>query len=293
MPSPRVIGIGEVLWDCAPDGKHLGGAPGNFAYHVNAQGISAVPASAVGEDDLGEELLAALRTHGIDTTFIPKLADYPTSTVDVELNEGKPTYTIHENVAWDHIPASDALLEAAKGADALCYGTLAQRDADSRETIRLALEASRPDCLRIFDVNLRQSFYNAETVDGGLRLATAFKLSDEEILKVAQMLDLPSDETAFGDALFERFGDLSLLIVTRGDSGSLLRRRDGETSPHEGVKAKVSSTVGAGDSFTAGVVVALLKGRSLAEAHDFAARLAAFVVSQPGAMPEIPGELKL
>ena len=286
-----VIGIGELLWDLPPDGRHLGGAPGNFAYHMHAQGFAAAPASAVGRDDLGDDLLAALKDHGVPTDLVARV-DHPTGTVDVQLDDGKPTYTIHEDVAWDHVPATNELLNAAKSAKCVCYGTLAQRHPDSRETIRRVLDATPAECLRIFDVNLRQSFYDAETIAGGLSRATAFKLSDEEVDEVAGLLDLPADAESFGPALFDRFENLDLLIVTRGGSGSELRRRDGERHSRSVERSTVKSTVGAGDSFTAGVACGLLRGKALAETHDFAAKLAAYVVSQPGAMPPIPAELR-
>ncbi|MEM1010647.1 MAG: carbohydrate kinase [Planctomycetota bacterium] len=288
-----VLGIGEVLWDLQPDGRQLGGAPGNFAYHCHAQGLRAAPISAVGDDDEGSELLQTLQDRGVDTSLISALKDVPTGTVDVELDNGKPTYTIHESVAWDRIPMTDDALAAARSARAVCYGTLAQRDAVSRETILQLLDATKPDCLRVFDVNLRQSFYDADIVDGGLRRATVFKLSDDETDEVGRLLKMPLDPEPFGEALFERYPNLSLLVLTRGGDGSLLRRRDGEQSDQPTLKSEVKSTVGAGDSFTAGVVTGLLQGRPLAETHAFASKLAAFVVSQSGAMPELPDDLKL
>ncbi len=294
MPATfDVLGIGEVLWDLQPHGRQLGGAPGNFAYHVHAQGLSAAPVSAVGADDEGQDLLDLLKQRGIDTSLVAVLDDVPTSTVDVELNEGKPTYTIHENVAWDKIPLTDELLQAAAGCKAVCFGSLAQRDAVSRETICRLLDATPDDCMRVFDVNLRQTYFDAGIVAGGLERASVFKLSDDEIDEVARLLGLPSDADAFADAIFKSFQKLDLLVLTRGGDGSLLQRRDGERSDRPTVKSEVVSTVGAGDSFTAGVVVGLLKKLSLAEAHEFASRLAAFVVSQPGAMPELPDSLKL
>jgi fructokinase len=294
MPSPyRVLGVGEILWDLQPHGKQLGGAPGNFAFHVNAQGIPAAPVSAVGEDELGRQLLARLEGKGVSIDHVAVLNDVPTSTVDVELDAGKPTYTIHEDVAWDRIPMSDRLLEAAAAARCVCFGSLAQRDARSRETIRQVLDATRPDCLRVFDVNLRQSFYDRDIVDGGLRRATLFKLSDEEVPEVARLLDMPDTPTAFEDAVFEAYVDLGTIAITRGGEGSTVRRRDGGSSEQPTVKGEVVSTVGAGDSFTAGLVSGLLKGRPLAEAHAFATELASFVVSQPGAMPDVPAGLRL
>jgi fructokinase len=296
MPLPRVLGLGEVLWDLQPHGRQLGGAPGNFAYHCHAQGFAAAPVSAVGDDDLGRDLLAELRQRDVDTQLVAVLDDKPTSTVDVELNAaGKPTYTIHEGVAWDYLPASDDVLAAARQAQAVCFGSLAQRNDASRQSIQQILDATPADCLRVFDVNLRQHYYDAGVLDESLGRTTIFKLSDDEVDEVAKLLGLPADHAAFGDALFTSFPKLDLLVLTRGGEGSTLRRRDGETSDHPQTKppGEVVSTVGAGDSFTAGVVSGLLAGKSLAEAHDLAARLSAFVVTQPGAMPDVPAELRV
>jgi fructokinase len=287
-----VLGIGEVLWDLQPHGRQLGGAPGNFAYHCHVQGFTAAPVSAVGDDDLGRDLLAELTARGVDTSLI-QIVDVPTSTVDVQLEDGKPTYTIHENVAWDKLPLAADLQSAAESAKAVCYGTLAQRDAVSRQTILKLLNATPTGCLRVFDVNLRQSFYDAHVIRGGLERATIFKLSDEEVEEVARLLDLPSNEDQFSAVLFDRFDDLDLLVLTHGGEGSVLQRRDGERSRHPVVEAEVVSTVGAGDSFTAGVVTGMLKGHDLKATHAFASKLASFVVSQPGAMPEIPDDLTL
>ncbi len=289
--TPQVLGLGELLWDDFPGGRQLGGAPANFAYHVQVQGVSAAPVSAVGKDVDGDALMDALASRGVDTRFVARVPK-PTGVVDVTLSEGgKPTYEIRRDVAWDHIPATEGSMAAARGARAICFGTLAQRSPVSRETIRGLLSAAPAGCRKVFDVNLRGDFYDAETVRAGLEAATVLKLSDEEVEKVAELLGLPADETAFGDAVLERF-DLELLVVTRGSEGSLLRTQT-ESDEHPVVEAEVVSTVGAGDSFNAGIVSGLLKGLSLRELHDFAARLAAFVVTQEGAMPEIPPELRL
>ncbi len=295
MPDlPQVLGIGELLWDRLPDGDQLGGAPANFAYHVAAQGLPAAPVSAVGDDDLGRRALDTLRERDVDTSLIEVVPDRPTGTVDVTLDDdGKPTYTIHEHVAYDALPLTDANRAAAANATAVCYGTLGQRAATAKATIGALLGLTPTDCLRVFDVNLRQSFYDAQTIDNGLRLATAYKLSDEEVPEVAKLLDLPDGHAPFCDALFDRYPALDLLILTAGGDGSTLRKRDGETSEVRRIDANVISTVGAGDSFTAGVVTGLLRGRSLADTHEFAQRLSAFVVTQPGAMPAIPDDLRL
>lgn len=290
-PDPQVLGIGEILWDVFPDGRQLGGAPANFAYHVHQHGIPAAPVSAVGRDEPGDAMLQGLEERGVDTRYVARV-DYPTGTVEVELDEkGKPDYDIRQGVAWDHLPDEPRFLEVAAAARAMAFGSLAQRSAQSRRTINRLLQVGGADCLRVFDVNLRAPFYDAEVVRSGLKACNVFKLSDDEVPKVAQMLDLPSKEAAFADAMIEQFG-LRMLVVTRGDKGSLVQTPE-ERNEHEGVKADVVSTVGAGDSFTATIVAGALSGLSVAELHDRAAHVAAFVCEQSGAMPELPAHLKI
>ena len=288
---PTVLGIGELLWDNLPGGRQLGGAPGNFAFHCHQHGLDAAPASAVGDDPEGRDLLAALRQRAVRTDFI-ETVDHPTGTVEVQLDaDGKPTYDIRRGVAWDFVPQSDRLMAAAESADAVCYGSLAQREPTSMATVRAVLDATPPDCLRVFDVNLREPFYDAKIVRSGLESASVFKLNDEEIPLVAGYLGLPSKEAAFAEGVLDKFG-LRLLVVTRGGSGSLLKT-PAEQDEHSGVKVEVVSTVGAGDSFTATVVAGLLAGLPLAEVHDRAARVAAYVCTQSGAMPTLPDALRI
>lgn len=291
MKDPEVLGIGEILWDVFPEGRQLGGAPGNFAYHVHQHDIPAAPVSAVGHDEPGEAMLTELERRGVDTRFIARV-DHPTGTVEVELDEkGKPEYDITRDVAWDHLPVTDRLLGLARSARALCFGSLAQRMPPSRKAIESLLAAANEKALKVFDVNLRAPFYSADIVRSGLELCNVFKLSDDEVEKVADLLSLPGKEPAFADAVIDRFG-LRMLVVTRGDKGSLVQTRD-ERNEHAGVKADVVSTVGAGDSFTATIVAGVLSGLSVEELHDRAARVAAFVCEQPGAMPELPGRLRI
>lgn len=286
---PQVLGIGEILWDVFPDGRQLGGAPGNFAYHVHQHGIPAAPVSAVGHDEPGDALLAELKKRGVDTQFIARVEE-PTGTVEVELDEkGKPEYDIKQDVAWDHLPVTDRLLEVVRTARALCFGSLAQRMPPSREAIQALLAAAGEECLKVFDVNLRAPFYTAQVVRSGLESCNVFKLSDDEVKKVAELIGLPESEAEFADAVIDRF-DLRMLVVTRGDKGSLVQTPD-ERDEHPGVKADVVSTVGAGDSFTATIVAGVLSGLSVGHLHDRAARVAAFVCEQPGAMPELPDNL--
>ena len=290
-PFPTVLGLGELLWDNLPGGRQLGGAPGNFAFHCHQHGLDAAPASAVGDDPEGRDLLAALRQRAVRTDYVETVS-HPTGTVEVRLDaDGKPTYDIRRGVAWDFVPQSDRLMTAAASARAVCYGSLAQREATSRDTIRAVLDATPADCLRVFDVNLREPFYDAETVRGGLESAGVFKLNDEEIPLVAGYVGLPADEAAFAERVVEEYG-LRLLVVTRGGSGSLLKT-PAEQDEHAGARVEVVSTVGAGDSFTATVVAGLLAGLPLAEVHDRAARVAAYVCTQSGAMPTLPDALRI
>ncbi|MCX6366607.1 MAG: carbohydrate kinase [Armatimonadetes bacterium] len=291
MSRPVIVGIGEVLWDLLPDGKFLGGAPGNFAFHASQLGAEGIVASAVGRDALGDEIIERLDSLGLSTEYVQR-NDAPTGTVTATLDaEGKATYIIHENTAWDqiHIGEDDAWGALALRADAVCFGSLAQRTSESRSSIqRFAFLASvRPRCLRIFDINLRQSYYSQEVVDTSLLLADAFKLNDEELPVVAELLELAGNEAELVAALWEKYPSLRVVALTRGASGSTLftrfRRSDHPGYPlAEGV---TPDTVGAGDSFTAALAVGLLHFDDLDTLHDKASRLAAFVCSQPGGTP--------
>lgn len=286
-----MLGLGELLWDVFPDGRQLGGAPGNFAYHVHAHGLAGAPVSAVGRDEPGEAMLAELQERGVNTQLIARV-EKPTGTVEVELDEkGKPEYDIRRDVAWDHIPVTEELLHVARSARAICFGSLAQRMQPSRHAVRTVLDAAPRDCLEVFDVNLRAPFYSEEVIRTGLIASDVFKLSDDEVKVVARLVGLPEDEARFADALIDRFG-LQMLVITRGAEGSILQTPQ-QRHEHPGVKADVKSTVGAGDSFTATLVAGILNGLSLDELHDRAARVAAFVCEQPGAMPELPQALRI
>ena len=290
--SDRAIGIGEVLWDLFPDGKRLGGAPANCAYHAQALGARGIVVSAVGEDKLGREILVRLDEVGLDRRFIHVDTQHPTGRVTVTLDEhGKPDFVIHEEVAWDYIPFTEALRELARQADAVCYGSLGQRSAVSRESVRRFLGATRLDCLRVFDINLRQSFYSAEMIADMLDLSNVLKLNDAELRTVAGLLDIRGSDSAVLGDLIERY-DLDVVALTLGADGSRLCTRDGESS-HAGVKVEVVDTVGAGDAFTAALILGLLRGDDLDEINEHANRVASYVCTQRGAMPEIPEHLRL
>ncbi len=289
-PKPKIVGIGELLWDMLPDGGRLGGAPTNFACHCHQLGGEAYPVSCVGDDDLGRRARAGLEHLGVSTEYIQQSATHPTSRVLVSLdNAGKPSYEILADVAWDHLEFTSNLKNLATSLNAACFGVLAQRTAGSRETIRTFLRQMPERALKILDVNLREPFFSKELVSESLELATILKLSDEE-------LPVLSGYFALEGSVIERLADLrkrfslDLIAYTRGPDGSILMGAD-ETDENHGFEVIAVDSVGAGDSFTAALCTGLLRGKSLAEVNTFANRVAAFVCSQNGATPELPADL--
>jgi fructokinase len=290
MKQSKVIaGIGELLWDLFPEGKRLGGAPLNFSYHCHQLGAAAYPVSAVGRDAPGEEILQVIDGKKLPADYV-ETVDYPTGTVKVSLDEkGKPSYEICEGVAWDHIAWSPAMEELAAKADAVCFGSLAQRGEASRAAIQRFLESMRPEALKIFDVNLRQAFFSKEIIEASLDRANLLKLSDEELPVVADMFGITGSTDECLEVARERF-DLTLIAYTRGPEGSLLLTAD-EKSDHPGCPGEAVNTVGAGDSFTAALCMGRLAGNPLAEINDHANRVASFVCSRDGATPRLPADL--
>ena len=298
----HVIGIGEALFDCLPEGRKLGGAPANFAYHVSQFGLNGCAISAIGNDELGDEIVE--KFNAVHLKHILPRVEQPTGTVKVTLDEkGVPQYEICLGVAWDNIPLTNEMLEIARNAQAVCFGSLAQRSETSRKTIHAFLDATPADALRVFDINLRQSWYTAEVIAESLQRANILKINDEELDVVATMLlgepTIPGHLIA-EDAektrricreLISRY-DLDMLILTCGAIGSYVFTMEEEsyiTTP----KVKVADTVGAGDSFTATFVAQLLLGKPIPEAHKKAVDVSAFVCTQNGAMPVLPEELKV
>jgi len=280
-----IVGLGEILWDMLPGGKELGGAPANFAYHAQALGASACVVSCVGSDPLGDEILALLDEVDLDRHSLAVDPARPTGTVSVSLDaKGVPTYVIHTDVAWDFIPWSDSLADLAASASAVCFGSLCQRSPVSRRTIRTFLKNTSPDSLRVFDVNLRQSFYDRDIIHESCELSNIVKLNDDELPVLARLLGLRRETTS--DLLRELVNTYSLRLIalTRGSHGSVLCTPD-EVSEHAGYPAHVVDTVGAGDSFTAAIVMGVLNGEKLDRINDSANRLASYVCSQKGAMP--------
>jgi fructokinase len=289
MPSAekkKIVGLGELLWDLFAHGMQLGGAPANFAYSANLLGDIGIAASRVGRDPRGEEALAHLQRHGLETGFVQRDAARPTGTVNVTVDaRGEPAFQITEPVAWDFLEWEPSWQRLSQSADAVCFGSLAQRSPQSRETIHAFLAAMRPAAARIFDVNLRQAFYSAEILRDSLSLADIVKLNHEELPRVAELLGLQHDGSMESQArkLLETF-NLKMLCVTRGASGSLSMTQ-AEVHEHPGFPARVVDTVGAGDAFTAALIHYYLRGSPLAAMNEAANRMGAWVASKAGAMP--------
>lgn len=291
MEKHIVVGMGEALWDVLPEGKKIGGAPANFAYHVSQFGLNSKVVSAVGEDKLGAEILENLQAKKLKMQI--ETVPYPTGTVQVELDaEGVPCYDIKEGVAWDNIPYTKELDELAHQACAVCFGSLAQRSVVSRNTINAFLDAMPHDAnvLKIFDINLRQSFYTKEILCNSFKRCNILKINDEELVTVSRMFGYPGIDLQ--DKCWILLGkyNLKMLILTCGVNGSYVFT-PGEMSFVETPKVEVADTVGAGDSFTAAFVAAILSGKTVREAHELAVETSAYVCTQNGAMPELPAEL--
>ncbi len=290
--NEMVVGMGEALWDVLPEGKKIGGAPANFAYHVSQFGLPSRVVSAVGEDKLGAEILDNFREKKLNCMI--EQVPYPTGTVQVELDaEGVPCYDIKEGVAWDNIPYTNALEGLAHCTRAVCFGSLAQRSVVSRETINRFLDAMpvTDETLKIFDVNLRQGFYTKEILCNSFQKCNILKINDEELVTVSRMFGYPGIDLQDKCWILLAKYNLKMLILTCGVNGSYVFT-PGKVSFVETPKVEVADTVGAGDSFTATFVAALLKGMSITEAHRLAVDVSAFVCTQNGAMPVIPDYLK-
>jgi fructokinase len=285
-----IVGLGEILWDVFSEGPRFGGAPANFACHASALGAQALMVSAVGRDVLGDQAISQLQRHGVDARYVQRLPNYSTGQVQVRLDDaGQPHYEFGRDEAWDHIQWSDDLEQLAQRSAAVCFGTLAQRSATSRHTVQRFVAASRPDVLRIFDINLRPPS-DVATIEPCLALANVLKLNDEELRLLARRVDAAGDPAAQVARVAERF-DLQVVAVTFGSRGALLYR-GGEFSRYQGDEVVVQDTVGAGDSFTAALTLGLLRGLSLDTINQHACQVAAYVCTQPGATPHLPDHLR-
>ena len=285
-----VVGMGEALWDVLPEGKKIGGAPANFAYHVSQFGLPSCVVSAIGDDALGKEIIENFTSKGLDQLIAE--VPYPTGTVQVKIDQtGIPLYDIKENVAWDNIPYTEHLDALAKRTKAVCFGSLAQRNVVSRETINHFLDTmpKDDDSLIVFDVNLRQGFYNKEILCKSMQNCNILKINDEELITVSRMFGYPGIDLQ--DKCWILLGkyNLKMLILTCGINGSYVFT-PGNVSFQPTPKVEVADTVGAGDSFTAAFIASILKGKSVTEAHTIAVKTSAYVCTQKGAMPILPPE---
>ena len=290
MENKYVVGLGEALWDVLPEGKKLGGAPSNFAFHAGQFGLNSIAVSALGEDQLAEETVQQLEEKKLN--YCMPRVPYPTGTVQVALDEeGVPTYDIKENVAWDNIPFTDEVKHVAQNTRAVCWGSLAQRNATSRETIYSFLDSTPNDCMKIFDINLRQNFYTKEVICESLKRCNVLKINDEELVTIGRMFGYPGLDIENKCWLILGKYNLDMLVLTCGVNGSYVFT-PGAMSFQETPKVEVADTVGAGDSFTGTFCAAILAGLPVAEAHRHAVEVSAFVCTQNGAMPQVPDTLK-
>lgn len=286
----KIIGFGELLWDCLPTGRQIGGAPANFAFHAGQCGLDSTVVSAVGNDADGDALLALAVERGL-RCCCARVAQ-PTGRVEVQLDpQGVPQYDICRDVAWDYIPFTPRLEHLAADADAVCFGSLAQRNRESRATLKRLLSQMRPDALKVFDINLRQDFYSREMLTESLHAASILKLNDDEMAIVGPMFGYGAAsyvETC--PRMLSAFG-LKALVLTCGTHGSYVFT-PGAVSFKETPRVTVADTVGAGDAFTAAFIASFMQGQSVEKCHERAVALSAYVCTQKGAMPPLPAEEK-
>jgi fructokinase len=292
-----ILGLGELLWDVLPEGPRLGGAPSNFAVMAGRLGNHAAILSRIGRDDLGRQAVDVLDLAPVDASLVQVDTNHATGRVTVTLENEQPRFTIHEPAAWDFLELTDQWVSLAERADAICFGSLAQRCLESRQTIQTLAAQTSSRCVRFFDVNLRTPFYSGEVIQESLELATVLKMNDAEAPLVLGMLGLPvaggspSEQLLVGaERLLEEFPTLGMVAVTRGGQGSLLVTRD-EWHEHPGFPVKVVDTIGAGDAFTAALAHYLLRGADLETLNEAGNLWGSWVASQPGGMPAVPEEV--
>jgi fructokinase len=307
-----VLGIGELLWDVLPDGRRLGGAPANFAVMAGRLGNRAAILSSIGRDNFGSDAIHRLDPMPVETGFLQTDPVHDTGRVTVSISAGEPHYTIHQPAAWDFLELSDEWVQLVGRANAICFGSLAQRNQESRQTIQTLVAGSADTCIRVFDVNLRAPYYSSEVLQESLELATVAKLNGGEMRQMMELLDLQIDEESVNSPsspgvdggrlgtgflgwaagrLLTEFAGLQMVAVTRGDHGSVLITRD-EMDEHPGFPVKLIDAIGAGDAFTAAMTHYLLRGASLSIMNDAGNRWGAWIASQPGAMPALPDTVR-
>lgn len=284
-----IVGLGEILWDVFPEGKILGGAPANFAYHASQFGFEGYAVSAIGDDELGREISESLKNKHLKHQL--EVVPFPTGTVQVTVDaKGVPQYEICENVAWDNIPFSPAIEELAHRTCTVCFGSLAQRNERSRQTINRFLDALPADAMKIFDINLRQHFYTLEIIEESLKRSNVLKINDDEVVVMSKLLHWEAKSEMDICTLLLKNYDLDMVVLTKGTEGSYVITSN-QTSFKTTPLVEVADTVGAGDSFTGAFVAALLLGKNICDAHQLAVDVSAHVCTQHGAMPVLPGSL--
>lgn len=293
MQSKKVLGLGELLWDVFEDSRKPGGAPANVAFQLNQLGLAGIIASRVGADPLGEEITRFLSGMGLSTDFIQTDAGHPTGTVTVQLDAtGTPSYTIHENVAWDFLELTPELEALLPTLSAVCFGTLAQRGKTTRETIQKILDRVPDDCLKVYDVNLRQDFFSRELLETSLQKSNVAKMNDGEMEVLKPVFGLPQDlaPVDFALNLCEKYG-LAEVCITRAEKGCFLVRKDGQTADVPGKIVQVADTVGSGDSFSAALIYTMLRGSDIQTQAEFANEVGTLVATRSGGMPPLQEEL--
>lgn len=293
MQSKKVLGLGELLWDVFEDSRKPGGAPANVAFQLNQLGLAGIIASRVGADPLGEEITRFLSGMGLSTDFIQTDTGHPTGTVTVQLDAtGTPSYTIHENVAWDFLELTPELEVLLPTLSAVCFGTLAQRGKTTRETIQKILDRVPADCLKVYDVNLRQDFFSRELLETSLQKSNVAKMNDGEMEVLKPVFGLPQDlaPVDFALNLCEKYG-LAEVCITRAEKGCFLVRKDGQTADVPGKIVQVADTVGSGDSFSAALIYTMLRGSDIQTQAEFANEVGTLVATRSGGMPPLQEEL--
>lgn len=286
--SPVIAALGEILWDLFPDGARFGGAPANFAHHAASFNAEVWLVSGVGNDPLGNEAVQNLTRSALNLKHVSVMDSYPTGSVQITLNsKGEADYRFGEDEAWDHLDVSPTLDELAVRCDAVCFGTLGQRHQDSRKVIERFIHLTNKKCFRVLDLNLRSPYIDPMVVHTSLNLANVLKLNDEELDYLASQFALPGKtHQARVQELADRF-DLQAVALTLGAQGAILYR-DGMFFHVEAGRVEVADTVGAGDAFTAVVVMGLVLGSDFNEVAKSACRVAEYVCGQSGATPIIP-----
>ncbi|MBN1651026.1 MAG: carbohydrate kinase [Bacteroidales bacterium] len=287
MDRSLIIGLGEILWDLLPEGRQLGGAPANVAFHAQQLGADAIVVSAVGKDTLGNEIIENLDRNHL-SYHLSKTAE-PTGTVEVKLRNGVPEYMIRENVAWDYIQYTPELKRLTDRAAAVCFGSLAQRSPVSRKTIQKVLLHMPKNSIKLFDINIRKYYYTKETISLSLMASNVLKINQEELSLLSALFHLPSRELEKLRSIAQNFG-IKLIALTKGEKGSVLYT-DSEISYLEAAPVQLADTIGAGDSFSATLLMGLINKKALRQIHRQATQVSAFVCSHSGATPQLPKEL--